>query len=267
MKKKLPAAVITAVVFLVIYFISPSDLINQVKNESLPFTGEPAAVEQEKITREVAVEQMTVAEHTGQVTAAAHTGQEESLQAPGEKPPLTERIQNSDCPVKVIDTEGIVPGGFIIAEVVRITDGDTFRAAYKEKEYRVRLLCIDTPESVKENVAEQPYGKQAADKLEEMVLGKKVTLVFEKDIEDDYGRLLAYVLLENGTCVNAFMIAEGFARVNAVKPNIINRDYFNELQEKAIKELKGLWSLPEVERPFVKNKNGVYIPRFYDNAA
>ncbi len=164
----------------------------------------------------------------------------------------TNTSTDSENPIRVTDTEGLVPGGFINAVVRRVIDGDTIRAEYQGKEYKVRLLCIDTPESVKENVKEQPFAKQAAEKLEEMILGKEVQLLFEKDLWDNYDRLLAYIILEDGTCINATMVSEGFARVYSVKPNIEHRDYFIRLQKNAINEGKGLWSLPEEERPFVE---------------
>lgn len=178
----------------------------------------------------------------------------------------------SEGPIKATGTEGIAPGGFVYAKVTRIVDGDTLEAEfangeYGNEEYKVRLLCIDTPETVKSGVDEQPYGKLATEKLTEMVLDKEVVLIFEKDIDDRYDRLLAYVMLEEGTCVNAALVEQGYARVDIVRPNNIHKDYFYELQDKAIKEKKGLWSLPSKRRPFIKNDKGYYVPRYIENDA
>lgn len=170
-------------------------------------------------------------------------------------------------PIRATDLEGLVAGGFINVVVKRVVDGDTIWTEYRGKEYKVRLLCIDTPESVKEKVKVQPFGKQASDRLKEMILDREVRLLFEKDLRDDYDRLLAYVILEDGTCVNAIMVSEGLARVNTVKPNIVHRDYFIKLQNKAINEGKGLWSLPEEDRPFVRKDDDYYIPRHYEDEA
>ncbi len=173
-----------------------------------------------------------------------------------------------ESPVKVTDTEGIVPGGFIQARITRIVDGDTLEALYQNEEYKVRLLCVDTPETVKRGVDEQPYGKKATDALAEMTLDKEVTLVFEKDTEDRYDRLLAYILLEDGTCVNTVLVERGLARVDIVRPNNVHKDYFYAIQEKAIKAKKGFWSLPEDKRPFIKNEKGYYVPQYIkDDAA
>lgn len=173
----------------------------------------------------------------------------------------------AESPITVPDTEGIIPKGFIYSKVKRIVDGDTIKAECGSKVYTVRLLCIDTPETVKKGVSLQPYGKQASEKLKELLLNKKVTLVFEKGVYDRYDRLLAYVILKDGTCVNAFMVKQGYARVDAVKPNTVHRDYFERLQENAIRDKRGLWSLPIDERPFVKKDEGYYIPRYCDDAA
>lgn len=173
----------------------------------------------------------------------------------------------SESPIRATDQEGIVPGGTIKVEVNRIVDGDTFIALYQGEQYKVRLLCIDTPESVKENVQEQPYGKKATERLKELIDGKKVQMVFENEVRDRYDRLLSYILLEDGVCVNALMVSEGYARVNTVKPNTVHRDYFIGLMEEAIGREKGLWSLRPEERPFVKNDKGNYVPRIYEEEA
>ena len=176
-------------------------------------------------------------------------------------------VAKADSPIVASDTEGIIPEGYIHVKVTRIVDGDTIKAEYGSNVYTVRLLCIDTPETVKEGVPVQRYGKQASEKLSEMLLNKKVTLVFEKDMYDKYDRLLAYVILKDSTCVNVFMVEQGYARVDLVKPNTVHRDYFEGLQEDAIRNKRGLWSLPIDERPFVPIDEGYYIPRYYDDAA
>lgn len=176
-------------------------------------------------------------------------------------------IDAAKSPIKASEAEGIAPGGFVNAKVTRIVDGDTLVAEYKNEEYKVRLLCMDTPETVKSGVDVQPYGKQATEKLKDMVLNKEVMLIFEKDIDDNYDRLLAYIMMKDGTCVNAVLVEQGLARVDIVRPNNVHKDYFYELQDKAIREKKGLWSLPAKDRPFIKNDKGYYIPRYIENNA
>ncbi len=179
-----------------------------------------------------------------------------------------EKTDIAESPIKASDAEGIIPGGYIHAKATRIVDGDTIEVEYKNEEYKVRLLCIDTPETVKSGLSVQPYGMKATEKMRSLVLNKKVTLIFEKDVYDNYERLLAYIMLKNGTVANAVLVEQGLARVNIVRPNNVHKDYFNKLQEKAIKEKKGLWSLPVEKRPFVKNEKGYYVPQYIkDDAA
>jgi len=158
--------------------------------------------------------------------------------------------------------EGIAPGKYVIAFVKHVVDGDTIEVIYKKTEYDVRLLCIDTPESVKQGVSVQPYAKEASNVTEKLVLKKKVKLEFDEGLKDKYGRLLAYVFLENGEFLNAMLVHNGLARVEIVAPNFENKDYFYELQETAIDEKTGLWALPADRQPFVKDENGEYIPRY-----
>jgi micrococcal nuclease len=165
------------------------------------------------------------------------------------------------------EREGIVPGGRVGAEVIKVVDGDTIDVRAGGKEYRVRLLCIDAPESVKRGVEPQPFGKASSERTEKLVSGKKVKLVFDKDLYDRYGRLLAFVVLGNGECLNALLVYGGYARVEIVSPNKTYGDWFYELQKSAISKRSGLWALSEGKRPFVKGGNGEYIPRYLDEKA
>jgi micrococcal nuclease len=159
--------------------------------------------------------------------------------------------------------EGLAPGKYVNVYVRHVVDGDTIKVTYKKEDYNVRLLCIDTPESVKQGVDIQPFAKEASKETEKLLSGKQVKLVFEKGLRDKYGRLLAYVFLENGDFVNALLVSNGFARVEIVAPNSIYKDYFYKLQEIAINDKAGLWGLPTGQQPFVRDENGEYIPRYW----
>lgn len=195
---------------------------------------------------------------TGQKAAGEHEDSDEEID---------QSAYRENCPIKIPDTEGIAPNSYIKATVSKVVDGDTIKVEYKGETYKVRLLCIDTPETVKSGVDEQPYGKEASNKLRELTDGKRVTLVFEKDTDDNYGRLLAYVMLDDGTCVNALMIAQGYGVVMIVSPNKTYKDYLNGLMQEAIDNNRGLWSLPEDERPFVLNEKGYYKARYIEKDA
>jgi len=74
-----------------------------------------------------------------------------------------------------------------------------------------------------------------------LVLHKNIRLEFDKERYDKYGRLLAYVYLEDGTFVNAELVKQGYARAMSIKPNTKCAGLFKQLQEEAKRENKGLW--------------------------
>ncbi len=160
------------------------------------------------------------------------------------------------------EKEGIVPYGYIDATVTKVTDGDTFTISYNSEKYKVRMLDIDTPESVKSGVAVQPFSKEASELTGSTLTNAKVKLVFEKDTYDQFDRLLAHVILKNNTFYNAYMVENGYAICVFYSPNTLLKDYFNELQNRAIDEKRGFWKLPEKERPFIKDSSGKYIASY-----
>ncbi len=90
-----------------------------------------------------------------------------------------------------------------------MVDGDTIDVLMEGREYRVRYIGIDTPETVHPTRGEEPYGREASSRNKELVSGQTVYL--EKDVSetDRYGRLLRYVWLADGSMVNATLVAEG----------------------------------------------------------
>lgn len=135
--------------------------------------------------------------------------------------------------------------------VSRVVDGDTLKLADGE---RVRLIGVDTPEvhysnkllkdarkSRKDIKEIQAMGKKASDFTKSLCSGKKVRLEFDVQKRDRYGRLLAYVYLEDGTFVNARIVEEGYGQVMTIPPNMKYADRFLELQRKARDRGKGLW--------------------------
>ncbi|MCX7710647.1 MAG: thermonuclease family protein [Clostridia bacterium] len=177
-----------------------------------------------------------------------------------------QEISKTEIPARIaeVSKNDLAPNAYIEAEVTKVTDGDTLEVKYKGKTQKVRLLCVDTPESVKTNVQVQPYGKEASEYTKQKVLGKKVKLVFDKGLRDRYGRLLAYVIINDQYFLNADLVRAGYARVEIVSPNSSQSEYFKNLQQQAVKDQKGIWGLPEGQQPFVKGKNGNYVPRYWD---
>lgn len=126
-------------------------------------------------------------------------------------------------------------------KVTRVVDGDTFEIVNRGKSEKIRLIGVDTPETVKPNSAVEPYGPEASSFTKKMIEGKKVRLEFDVQERDKYGRILAYVYLEDGTFLNARLLEEGLATTMTVPPNVRMAETFLSLQKKAQKEKKGMW--------------------------
>jgi micrococcal nuclease len=120
--------------------------------------------------------------------------------------------------------------------VVEVVDGDTVHLASGEK---IRYLMVDTPEITKGK--NDCYGQEAADFNRQMVLDQKVTLTYDKECTDKYGRLLAYVSF-NGREVNSLLVERGYGCVLQIPPNGEDRaDEFKALQSEAKAAGKGVW--------------------------
>ncbi|MFH1752755.1 MAG: thermonuclease family protein [Candidatus Omnitrophota bacterium] len=135
--------------------------------------------------------------------------------------------------------------------VRRVVDGDTLKMSDNE---RVRLIGVDTPEmhhsnklirdsknSGKDIKTIQALGARAYEFTKDLCLHKRVRFEYDVVRRDKYGRLLAYVYLEDGTFVNAKIIEEGYGQIMTIPPNVKHADLFKELEKQAREDRKGLW--------------------------
>ncbi|MCK4462900.1 MAG: thermonuclease family protein [Candidatus Omnitrophica bacterium] len=118
-----------------------------------------------------------------------------------------------------------------------VIDGDTVMLRNNEK---IRYIGIDTPEVESPYTHEEPMGKEASAFNRKLVERKWVKLEFDVELRDKYGRLLAYVYVDD-IFVNAELVKEGYARVFTFPPNVKHTDFFLKLQRKARENHKGLW--------------------------
>ncbi|MHB1136932.1 MAG: thermonuclease family protein [Coriobacteriia bacterium] len=138
------------------------------------------------------------------------------------------------------------------AEVIRHTDGDTahFRLEGGAEE-KVRFIGIDTPE-VGEHA--EPYGAEAAAYTARVIpIGTAVWLETDVELRDKFGRLLAYVWLEQPVSggeaevrekmLNARIVLDGFANTLTYPPNVEYADILKGLQFEAWSAQRGLWAL------------------------
>ena len=135
-----------------------------------------------------------------------------------------------------------VPSGAVPARVERVVDGDTFIAAVAGRSERVRLIGVDTPETVDPDRPVQPYGKEASHFAKAMLTNRTVRLEGDVEPRDRYGRLLAYVWLPDGTFWNALLAAEGYAQLITIPPDVSYASLFSELVDEARTANRGLWA-------------------------
>lgn len=126
--------------------------------------------------------------------------------------------------------------------VDRVVDGDTFVAKQGNKNIKVRLIGVDTPETVKPNTPVQPYGKEASNYSKKTLTNKDVYLEYDKEKNDRYGRTLAYVWLDKDHMYNKELVEKGLAREKYFAPNGKYRDVFKKAQNEAKKNKVNIWS-------------------------
>lgn len=117
--------------------------------------------------------------------------------------------------------------------VVRVVDGDTLILDIDNKEERVRLIGVDTPESVHPDASKNvKAGKIASDFTKSRLEGEYVELEFDVQERDRYGRILAYVWHE-GEMFNKLLLKEGYAQVATFPPNVKYVEEFTQLEKEA----------------------------------
>lgn len=137
-------------------------------------------------------------------------------------------------------------------KVLHIKDGDTIDVNVKGQKQMIRLLLLDTPESVSQKIPPQKMGKEASSFLKKQLEGKSVTLVYDRGPkEDKYGRKLAYVFC-NGIHINELMAKSGYGIIAYIsKPNTTLLPEMLEAEKEA---MAGVWSI----KGFVNEKKRHY---------
>ncbi len=128
--------------------------------------------------------------------------------------------------------------------VTHVVDGDTIDVDLNGKSERIRLIGIDTPETVDPRKPVQCFGREASNKTKGMLSGKQVRLEADptQDDRDKYGRLLRYVFLEDGTNYNEWLVAQGYAHEYTYNIPYKYQAEFKDAEHKARDSDKGLWS-------------------------
>ncbi len=128
-------------------------------------------------------------------------------------------------------------------KVSYVYDGDTVAILYKGKERVIRLLGVDTPETVDPRKPIQCFGKQASLMTKELLNNKSISLVFDFDREqkDKYSRYLAYVYRDDGLNINKYLIEHGYAREYTYGKPYLKQKEFKKLEKQAKGNKIGLW--------------------------
>ncbi len=130
--------------------------------------------------------------------------------------------------------------------VVRVIDGDTLDVDQPDGEFpatRIRFWGIDTPETAKprEGAAAQPFADEAHARTRQLCEGRRITLKMDSHQDRDrYGRLLAYIILPDGTMLNELLLMEGLARYEGRYPHQ-HIERFELLERQARFERRGMW--------------------------
>jgi micrococcal nuclease len=130
--------------------------------------------------------------------------------------------------------------------VSRVVDGDTVIVRSGSRTLDVRMLGIDTPETVDPHRPVGCYGPEASAYTKHLLTGQAVRLVYDRQLHDVYHRWLAYVYLERPdrpeVFVNARLVAAGYARTLSIPPNTAHAAELAALERRAALAGRGLWS-------------------------
>ncbi len=147
--------------------------------------------------------------------------------------------------VDVIDSTAILTteNNMERVTVSRVVDGDTLKVKIGDTEDAVRLIGINTPESVDPRTTVQCFGKEASARMKEIAEGKEVLIVKDptQAERDKYHRLLAYVYLTDGTLLNQKMIEDGYAFEYTYNIPYEFQTEFKDAEKQAREKGLGLW--------------------------
>ncbi len=129
--------------------------------------------------------------------------------------------------------------------VSHVVDGDTVDAQDANGTIRIRLLGVNTPESVDPRRPNECYGKEASAYVKSVLQNRQVSIALDpqKPTMDDYGRVLAYVFRDDGLFVNKDLITKGFGYEYTYHKEVYKyQQDFKQAQSVAQKGGAGLWS-------------------------
>lgn len=173
-----------------------------------------------------------IAESTTTNTASAKVSETQPDQKPATVPSSPKPEQSQTKPQ------------FTYYSVVEVVDGDTIKINISGKTETLRLIGMDTPETVDPRKPVQCFGKEASNKAKELLSGQKVRIETDptQGQLDKYGRTLAYVYRDDGIFYNKYMIEQGYAHEYTYNTPYKYQTEFKAAQKSAEANQAGLWS-------------------------
>jgi micrococcal nuclease len=138
-----------------------------------------------------------------------------------------------------------------------VIDGDTIVARLPDGHREVvRYIGMNTPELHHPTRGAEPGGLEARAQNAALLQGKQITLAFDVDTRDRYGRLLAYVYAD-GAFVNGDLVRRGYAATATYAPNVCHADEFRQLERAARSTNAGLWGTSPITRQVIADSSHI----------
>jgi micrococcal nuclease len=141
-------------------------------------------------------------------------------------------------------------------KVLRVVDGDTIVIKYQGTLEKVRMLCVNTPESVhpdkKQNI---PMGKTASNYTKKRLKGRYVDLEFEGPLRGNYNRLLSYIMVD-GKNFNLELVRQGLSPYYT--KHGLSKKYdqeFRDAERYARNHKLHIWGDPDLTQKYLRLKS------------
>lgn len=172
------------------------------------------------------------------------TQADENINQPDEQEPLENKSEFQSEESEQNQTGNESNENYVFYPVTKVTDGDTIKVNIDGTIETIRMIGLDTPETVDPRKPVQCFGIEASNKAKELLSGKKVRLESDptQGNRGKYGRLLRYVWLEDGTLYNKKMISDGYASEYTYNTPYKYQVEFKQAETEARNAKRGLWA-------------------------
>ncbi|WP_051239045.1 thermonuclease family protein [Jeotgalicoccus psychrophilus] len=204
--------------------------------------------EEERLAAEKAKEEQAQAEKEEQAEREAQE-QKEKEQAEKEKQEKLAAEKEAEEKAEVekqAEAESSAIDGLTAVELYRVVDGDTVHVIDSDNNMlKLRLLLIDTPETVHPNKPVEAFGPEASSRMTELMnSAEELHIEYDEGAQTDhYGRHLVY-LYADGVSVHEVLLEEGLARVGYIYEQQRYLADFREKEQYAKNNQLGIWSIP-----------------------